>query len=60
MITKVKKSLEIPLIVGGGIRTPEAASKAVEAGADVVVTGTIAEKNPEILEAIIKEVKGRG
>lgn len=59
MITEVKKSLEIPVIVGGGIRMPEAASKAVEAGADVVVTGTIAEKNLEILEAIIKEVKGR-
>ncbi len=44
----------VRLIVGGGIRTPEQASAAVEAGADVVVTGTLAEEGKiEAVSAII-------
>lgn len=45
MIQKVKKHIEIPLIVGGGIRTGDQAKMAVEAGADLVVTGTVVEEN---------------
>lgn len=45
MIQKVKSQLEIPLIVGGGIRTGEQARKAVAAGADLIVTGTVMEQN---------------
>jgi heptaprenylglyceryl phosphate synthase len=33
------------LIVGGGIRTPEAARERVAAGASFIVTGTILEEN---------------
>lgn len=44
MITMVKQSLDIPLIVGGGIRTKEKALAAVSAGADVIVTGNITER----------------
>ena len=36
---------DIPVIVGGGIRTPEVAFEKVEAGASFVVTGTIIEEN---------------
>ena len=43
-ITAVKKELQIPLIVGGGIRTPGALQKAYDAGADLVVMGTAFEK----------------
>ncbi len=57
MIRAVKKNLDIPLIVGGGIRTPDATRKVVAAGADVVVTGTIAEQNSKILKDIIRAVK---
>jgi len=54
---KVKKDLI--LIVGGGIRTPEKAEAAVKAGADIVVTGTIVEKDPEKCVDIIKSIKRR-
>jgi phosphoglycerol geranylgeranyltransferase len=59
MVKVVKESINIPLLVGGGIRTPEAAEKAVEAGGDIIVTGTVAE-DPEkldVLREIIKAVK---
>ncbi len=45
MISTVKAQISIPLIVGGGIRTPEIAAKKVAAGADFVVTGNVLEKN---------------
>lgn len=44
MIRKVKDIINIPLIVGGGINTGEQVKEAVEAGAKVVVTGTVVEK----------------
>jgi phosphoglycerol geranylgeranyltransferase len=43
MIRKVKNHINIPLIVGGGIRSRETAVSAVSAGADVIVTGNIIE-----------------
>ncbi|RMD50287.1 MAG: geranylgeranylglyceryl/heptaprenylglyceryl phosphate synthase, partial [Ignavibacteria bacterium] len=39
MIAAVAQSVDIPVIVGGGIRTPEDAAKKVKAGAKIVVTG---------------------
>jgi phosphoglycerol geranylgeranyltransferase len=45
MIQMVRNQLSIPLIVGGGIKTGEQARKAVAAGADLVVTGTIIEQD---------------
>src|SRR3989454_2323018 len=45
MITAVKRELSIPLVVGGGIRTPEAARATAMAGADIVVTGTVIERD---------------
>lgn len=51
MITEVKKSVSLPVFVGGGIRNPEQAIAACHAGADVVVVGNAFEENPErILE----------
>ncbi|MDR2699974.1 MAG: geranylgeranylglyceryl/heptaprenylglyceryl phosphate synthase [Nitrososphaerota archaeon] len=43
MISAVKKHIDAPLIVGGGIRTREQAVTAVQAGADVIVTGNLIE-----------------
>ena len=45
MIKKVTGYCSLPVIVGGGIRTPEEAKRKVEAGASFVVTGTIVEEN---------------
>jgi len=60
MIAAVKKYVDLPLIVGGGIRTPEAAMKAKMAGADIVVTGTLLEKgaDEDTLKAVIAASKG--
>ncbi|HXG37256.1 MAG TPA: geranylgeranylglyceryl/heptaprenylglyceryl phosphate synthase [Bacteroidota bacterium] len=44
MIALLSKHCTLPLIVGGGIRTPEEARKKAEAGASLVVTGTINEE----------------
>ena len=43
-IRAVSEVLTIPLIVGGGIRTPEEARAKVTSGASFVVTGNIIEK----------------
>jgi phosphoglycerol geranylgeranyltransferase len=45
MIQMVKSQIDIPLIVGGGIKTGEQAKKAVVAGADIIVTGTVIEQD---------------
>jgi putative glycerol-1-phosphate prenyltransferase len=45
MIKKVTKYCSLPVIVGGGIRTPEEAQNKVQAGASFIVTGTIIEEN---------------
>jgi len=44
MVEMVKKVIDIPLIVGGGIRTCEQAREIVSAGADILVTGTVLER----------------
>ncbi len=59
-IRAVKQSVEIPVIVGGGIRSGEDAATVAEAGADIVVTGTAVEKNIEKLPEIIKSIKTKG
>ncbi len=58
MISAVKDALDIPLIVGGGIHTPQAAKAAVAAGADIIVNGTTAEKDLALHKDIIKAVVG--
>jgi len=45
MIHAVNKYVSIPLIVGGGIKSPDIAREKVEAGASFVVTGNVLEKN---------------
>ncbi|AIZ56962.1 geranylgeranylglyceryl phosphate synthase [Candidatus Methanoplasma termitum] len=61
MISAVKKALSIPLIVGGGIRTPEAARAARLAGADAIVTGTFVERcsDDSMLKSVVNASKGR-
>ncbi len=60
MIRAVKDAISIPLIVGGGIRTPEAAEAARKAGADIIVTGTFIEqcRDDGRLKAVVSAAKG--
>ena len=57
MIAAVKSTITIPLMVGGGVNTPQKLSDAFEAGADVVVVGTAIEKSPELLNEFIAVVE---
>ncbi len=43
IVEAVSDTVDVPLIVGGGIRSPETASETVKAGASIIVTGTIIE-----------------
>ncbi len=54
MIQEVKKHIEIPLMTGGGINTPEKLQIAYNSGADIVVTGNILEKEPDLLKSFVK------
>ena len=60
MISTVKAQIGIPVIVGGGIRTPTIAAKKVAAGADFVVTGNILEENGslELMRAFADAIHG--
>ncbi len=57
MIKAVKNKIKVPLIIGGGIRNAEQAKNIAEAGANVIVTGTIVEQNLPMLESIITAIK---
>jgi phosphoglycerol geranylgeranyltransferase len=52
MIKLVKSNINVPLIVGGGIRNGRDARAAVEAGADIIVTGTLVEETERVRENI--------
>ena len=47
IISAVRSQITVPLIVGGGIRTPEYAKKLVDAGADYIVIGNVLEKSDD-------------
>lgn len=52
MISSVRSQIDIPLIIGGGIRSAEKAIANCKAGADIIVVGNAIEKDPELLAEI--------
>jgi phosphoglycerol geranylgeranyltransferase len=56
MVKEVKQHVNLPLIVGGGIRTPEQAASLCQAGADLVVVGNVLEKSPSLVFELAKAV----
>jgi phosphoglycerol geranylgeranyltransferase len=60
MIRTVKHYVDIPLIVGGGIRTKEQALAAASAGADIIVTGNLIESTDakQKVSDIVNGIKG--
>ncbi|MBK9286954.1 MAG: geranylgeranylglyceryl/heptaprenylglyceryl phosphate synthase [Flavobacteriales bacterium] len=58
MIAAVRKAVNVPLIVGGGIRDAATARALCEAGADVLVVGTAFEQDPELIFAMSEAVHG--
>ena len=53
IIRSVSENIDIPIIVGGGIRTKQQLESAFDSGADVVVIGTAFENNSEIFNTMV-------
>lgn len=49
-IRRVREAVSVPLIVGGGITSPQAMRAAWQAGADIVVIGNYLEQHPDELK----------
>lgn len=60
MVRAVSSFVNTPVIVGGGIRTPEEAEKRVKAGAAFVVTGNVLEKtgNQHLIREFAEAIHG--
>ena len=56
VVSAVSESIDIPIIVGGGIKSPEKASELVKAGASVIVTGKITEEESKLMSEIAHAV----
>jgi putative glycerol-1-phosphate prenyltransferase len=56
MISTVRKSINVPLIIGGGINTTRKAVTALEAGADMIVIGNALEKEPNLLNEVAEKI----
>ena len=56
MIQQVKANISVPLIIGGGIRDTEAAIKAANAGADIIVVGNAIEDNPKLIQEFTEAI----
>lgn len=52
IISAVKQEIKIPLIIGGGIRTPKQLNDAYNSGADIVVIGTAFEENKQFFDEL--------
>ena len=48
IVKQVKKYIDIPIIVGGGIKTPQQAENKVKNGASVVIIGNVLEKGYDV------------
>jgi phosphoglycerol geranylgeranyltransferase len=62
MVAAVRKHYEGTLIIGGGIRTPEIAGQIAKTGADIIVIGTMIEKDgnwQEKFSSIVKAIRSR-
>ena len=58
LIKAARESCDLPIIVGGGIRDPQAARDASEAGADWIITGNITEEYDDAseLQAVLSDL----
>lgn len=56
IIESVSGAVSVPLVVGGGIKTPEKAAANAAAGADVIVVGNAIEKNPNLVMEMAEAV----
>lgn len=57
MIQKVSSHLEIPLIIGGGIQSPEKVYQNCKAGANLIVVGNAIERDPLLIKDMAQATK---
>lgn len=63
MVKRVAETISVPLVVGGGLRTHRDARERLDAGARILVTGTVAEQRQfdrltEVVEAVLEARRG--
>ena len=60
IISAVTSAVDLPIIVGGGIKTPQEAKEKIKAGASFLVTGNIFESSNDkiLLQNFVKAVHG--
>jgi phosphoglycerol geranylgeranyltransferase len=52
MIAAVKKNINVPLLIGGGIRDEKTAREKARAGANIIITGTTLETEKNLKQAL--------
>ena len=57
IIKATRETISLPLIVGGGIKTPQQMLSAFDSGADLVVVGNHLESHPEDLSLFLNNIK---
>jgi phosphoribosylformimino-5-aminoimidazole carboxamide ribotide isomerase len=58
-VRRITGELDVPVQLGGGLRTLEAIAQALAAGAERVILGTAAFTDPELLDESLREWPGR-
>lgn len=59
IISKVRHTISVPLVVGGGIDSPRKAEAAIGAGANIIVVGNALEKNRDLIKILSPVFKSR-
>lgn len=57
IVSLVRKVINIPYVVGGGVKTPKQAGDIIEAGADCIQVGTAAERTEDVKKLVREFVK---
>jgi len=62
MVKAVGSAIDIPYIVGGGVRTPDEAKAVIKAGADIIQVGTAFEKGGSVerIKRMVEAVREGG
>jgi len=60
IVSSIRKSISLPLVVGGGIRSTETALELFNAGADMIVVGNAVEKDPGLIKEFYQLKQGSG
>ncbi len=55
-IKRVSSNIEVPLIIGGGIKDPEKAYLNCKAGADMIIIGNAIEKDPSLIREMAEAI----